>query len=61
MSDVAFKTAKYPSYTTAELQTFIAKGEGNKAMEEEVSRRILVSAGVVAVMTSAERLRFIKG
>ena len=58
MSDAAFATAKYPAYTTAQLQAFIAEGSSNSvAMETEVARRILVEAGVRSVMTSGERLR----
>ena len=60
MSDAAFKTAKYPAYTTAQLQAFIAKGEGNPTMEAEVARRVLVAAGVTSVMTDGERLRFVR-
>jgi hypothetical protein len=57
MSDAAFATAKYPAYTTAQLQTFLAEGRGNHAMEAEIARRILVEAGVSSVMTPGERLR----
>lgn len=57
MSDAAFKTAKYPAYTTAQLQAFVTEGKGNEAMEAEIARRVLVEAGVWSVMTPGERLR----
>ena len=65
--DAAFITAKYPSYTTAELEQHIAYREActggdsvTTAMRAEIARRILVLAGVTAVMTPGERLRHIK-
>lgn len=57
MSDAAFATAAYPSYTTKELLAFISAGRGNEKMVAEVARRDRVAAGDVSVMTSAERLR----
>lgn len=55
--DAAFATAKYPTYTTAELQAFVAEGRGNIAMIAEIARRGAVERGDVSQMTRAERLR----
>lgn len=60
MSDAAFRTGKYPAYTTAQLEGFIAAGEGHPAMIGEIERRAKVAAGDVSVMTPGERLRHIK-
>ncbi len=72
MSDAAFKTAKYPGYTTAELQAFIADYDSSTAVDQvrapqaiadmkaEIERRAKVAAGDVSVMTDGERLRQVK-
>lgn len=65
MSDAAFKTAPFASYTTRQLQEFIDttvpctddQYEKNEAMEREIVRRAKVAAGDVSVMTDGERLR----
>jgi hypothetical protein len=66
MSDAAFKTAKYPGYTTAELGLKVIRhNEGSVTMpakmladiKAEISRRAKVKAGHVSVMTDGERLR----
>lgn len=60
--DAAFKPAAYPGYTFTELQRLAIdparSPEVAHAMHAELARRILVQAGVTAVMTNAERLRF---
>lgn len=61
MSDAAFKTAKFPGYTTAQLKEFIADPEADmirrELMQFEVDRRVKVAAGDWSVMTDGERLR----
>lgn len=67
MSDAAFRTAKYPGYTTAELQKIIEDSKGGNVpgitedhrfeMADEIGRRAKVKAGDVSVMTEGERLR----
>ena len=59
MSDSAFKTAKYPAYTTAELEISIANGRDEFGfMRAEIDRRAKRDAGDVSVMTDGERLRY---
>lgn len=58
MSDAAFKTGKYPAYTTPQLMVAIKSGQGNDAMVAEVERRQKVAAGDWSVMTDGERLRY---
>lgn len=69
MSDAAFKTAAFPGYTTAQLVGFIAKAKADgfyegcehySKMDAEIDRRSRVEAGDTSVMTSGERLRFLK-
>lgn len=55
--DASFATAKFPSYTTVELATWIADGRGSPAMAAELARREAVEAGDVSQMTPGERLR----
>ena len=38
MSDSAFETAPYPSYTTAQLVAFVEAGRGNPVMLAEIDR-----------------------
>jgi hypothetical protein len=58
MADAAFPTAKYPAYTTAQLESFVAAGNANAAaMSAEIARRARVAAGDRSVMTAGERLR----
>lgn len=54
--DNAFKTARYPSVTTAQLQAAIAAGRGTPVMVAEVERRAKRDAGDTSVMTDGERL-----
>ncbi|MDQ0301377.1 hypothetical protein [Ancylobacter polymorphus] len=55
--DSAFPTARYPSYTTAELGTFIAEGRDSKGwMRDEIERRAAVAAGDMSRSTAGERL-----
>lgn len=61
MSDAAFRTAKYPSYTTAELRQMLAASKGGNVrgvtedhryeMADEIDRRAKVEAGDVSAMT----------
>ena len=37
--DGATTTRKYPSYTTADLEAFVASGQGNAVMVQEISDR----------------------
>lgn len=69
MSDAAFPTAKYPGYTTAELNLMLMKHAERRVIypanqlrdiRAEIARRALVLAGVTSVMTAGERLRHIK-
>lgn len=65
MSDAAFKSAAYPSYTTEQLRAFVANDEGRAAhitaaMRAEIERREKVAAGDVSVMTPGERLRRVR-
>lgn len=61
MADAAFKTAAYPSYTTAELRDYIAGGfDYNGSAKAEIARREAVAAGDVSAMTPGERLRHSK-
>lgn len=70
MSDAAFKIAKYPGYTTAELQKIIEDSKGGNVrgvtedhrfeMADEIARRAKVKAGDVSVMTDRERLRHVQ-
>lgn len=58
--DAAFPTARFPSYTTAQLRQFVAHptpATDVPALQAEISRREKVAAGDMSVMTSAERLR----
>jgi hypothetical protein len=58
--DAAFKTAKYPAYTTAQLKKFIAEGvdaDDEAKMTAEIERRAKRDAGDTSVMTPSERLR----
>lgn len=65
--DAAFKTAKYPGYTTAELQKILVDSKGGNMagitedhrfeIADEIARRAKVKAGDVSVMTDGERLR----
>jgi hypothetical protein len=61
MSDSAFKTAAYPSFTTQQLEAFIADPKVSpitrEVMEAEIVRRAKVAAGDWSVMTAGERLR----
>lgn len=46
--DAAYKSnRKYPSYTLAQLETFVAEGRGNDVMVQEISDR---KAGTSAVL-----------
>lgn len=59
MADAAFPAARYPAYTTAELEAAIAAGaDTHGLMTGEIERRARVAAGDTAVMTPGERLRF---
>jgi hypothetical protein len=60
MSDSAFKTAPYPSYTTNQLKGFIADGKGNDVMRAEIERRAAVAAGDYSQATAGERLRRVR-
>lgn len=60
MSDSAFATAAYPGYTTTELESKIAAGNGNDKMVAEVARRAQVVRGNFSVMTAGERLAWVK-
>jgi hypothetical protein len=69
MSDAAFRTAKYPAYTTAELSRWVADHTAGKSLLAanqyhdvcgEITRRAKVAAGDVSVMTDGERLRHAK-
>lgn len=69
MSDAAFKTAKYPSYTTTELSRWLADHTAGKTMlaanqyhdvVAELARRAKVKAGDFSVMTDGERLRYVR-
>jgi len=64
MSDSAFKTAPYPSYTTAQLRERAADPQTSDAtailMQNEIERRDRVAAGDRSIMTPSERLRFAK-
>jgi hypothetical protein len=57
MSDAAFKTGKYPAYTTNQLREFVTAGQGNDVMFAEIARREKVAAGDWDAMTDGERLR----
>jgi hypothetical protein len=62
MSDAAFKTARYPAYTTAQLESSLAYNldmpEATRAaMLAEIQRRAKRDAGDWSVMTDGERLR----
>jgi hypothetical protein len=66
MSDAAFKTAKYPAYTTKELRQWVAEHDRSTrkfaasqyiAIVNEISRREKRDAGDWSVMTDGERLR----
>lgn len=66
MSDAAFKTAKYPGYTTAELGVMLIKHEEGRVIYPtkqladirfEIARRAKAAAGDWSVMTDGERLR----
>ncbi len=57
VSDSAFKTAPYASYTTVQLRDFIRTGRGNDVMVAEIVRRERRDAGDRSVMTAGERLR----
>ncbi len=37
--DGAISTRKYPSFTTAELEAFVAAGNGNPVMVQEIADR----------------------
>jgi hypothetical protein len=37
--DGATTTRKYPSYTTADLEAFVASGQGNAVMVQEIADR----------------------
>lgn len=68
MSDAAFRSAKYPGYTTAQLKQVLIDSKGGDVrgitedhrfeMADEIARRSKVADGDVSVMTSGERLRF---
>ncbi|RUW96608.1 hypothetical protein EOA27_38575 [Mesorhizobium sp. M2A.F.Ca.ET.037.01.1.1] len=61
MSDTAFKTAPYGSYTTATLRVWAEQeGVDTAPYLAEIARREAVAAGDVSVMTPGERLRFIR-
>lgn len=76
MSDSAFKTHPYPSYTTAELRERVAGWEANNVaaraaglqagvdvydrMRAEIERRAKRDAGDVSVMSDGERLRHVR-
>lgn len=69
MSDAAFKTAKYPAYTTADLSRWLADHTAGKSLLAanqyrdvcaELTRRAKRDAGDVSVMTDGERLRAAK-
>ncbi|MEI9402324.1 hypothetical protein [Mesorhizobium argentiipisi] len=64
MSDTAFKSAPYASYTTIELARAADAPRLSTAerirMLDEISRRERVEAGDMDSMTPGERLRFIK-
>ena len=69
MADVAFPTAKYPGYTTAELGLMLIKHEecrviypANqlKDIRAEIARRAAVKAGDISQMAAGERLRHVK-
>jgi hypothetical protein len=44
--DGATTTRKYPSYTTASLKAFVASGQGNSVMVQEIADR---EAGVSVI------------
>lgn len=72
MSDAAFKTAKYPGYTTEQLKVAVAAYDPEAAldtargpqiiaeMKAEIKRRAAVAAGDVSQMTDGERLRWVR-
>lgn len=61
MSDSAFKSAPYPSYSTAQLREWVANGhERATIMTAEIERRAKRDAGDVSVMTDGERLRHVQ-
>lgn len=37
--DAARSNRKYPSYTLAQLESFVAEGKGNQVMTQEISDR----------------------
>jgi hypothetical protein len=60
MSDAAFATAKFPTYTTKQLTAFIAEGRDlSGSMANEITRRAKVADGDFSVMTPGERLRYV--
>lgn len=66
MSDAAFKTGKYPGYSTAQLREFVAEQNDRSpgitvAMQAEIARREAVAAGDTSQMTPGERLRHREG
>lgn len=57
MSDSAFKTHPYPSYTSDQLRAFIGEGRDTEGrMYGELLRRAKRDAGDVSVMSDGERL-----
>lgn len=59
MADAAFPTAKFPAYTTVQLNKWIAEGKDEAGhMAFEVARRAKVAEGDFSVMTAGERLRW---
>lgn len=62
MSDSAFKTAAFPGCTTQELRDIVATGpsQGDLTILAEIARREKAIAGDMSVMTSGERLRYIR-
>lgn len=64
MADSAFATAAYPSYTTEQLRSMVAKDHSSEdiraKMIGEIERRERVATGDFSVMTASERLRHVR-
>lgn len=69
MSDSAFGTGKYPTYSTTELTKWLADHTAGKTLLAanqyhdvcaELARRAKVRAGYSSAMSPGERLRFVK-
>ena len=52
------ETRKYPSYSLAELESFVAEGRGNEVMEREIAARAVIDEALNCKKTGEPKVLF---